>query len=107
MHAAIMWVKKIESTRSAEVKRNSLKVLRSILRELLTNFGSNGVRKFAAKVQAGVPEISLTDLSRAAEEHEPIDIRSSMDYPIKYREAGDRNQDIQREQLHTYFPKKQ
>lgn len=43
--AAKRWARKVQSTKSAEVRRNSIKLLKSILQELVLNFGSVRVRK--------------------------------------------------------------
>jgi hypothetical protein len=80
------WVRKIGSTKSSEVRRNSVKVLKSILRELLASFGSDDMRRLEMEVKKSVPELSQTDISRETEQSELSASRSFMDHPIEYRE---------------------
>jgi hypothetical protein len=83
MHAVNAWIRHIESTRSPERKSNSIRVLRSILRELLSSFDSNDIRALETKLKERIPELRRTDISRENEESEARTTRSLIDYPIE------------------------
>jgi hypothetical protein len=85
--ASQQWARKIESTKSAEVKRNSIKILKSILREIETNFASDVRAEFESKIKRTVPEISRRDYSRDSTRPEPLEDQSSIDFPIEYRQT--------------------
>lgn len=51
MRAVEAWLRKVESTKSSEVRRNSVKVLKSILRELRVSFSPNDVRQLEVEVK--------------------------------------------------------
>jgi len=87
VRAVDAWVRKIESTKSAEVRTNSIKVLKSILRELLTSFDSGEMRTFELEVKSRLPELSQTRVSRGTQEHESPSTRSSTNCPIECRTA--------------------
>jgi hypothetical protein len=80
MRAGAAWSRKIASTRNSEIRRNSIKILNSITRELLANFGSKKIEQF-------VTEIKERNVSRAVNEEEANNTRSSMDFPPEYSEA--------------------
>ncbi|HVS73832.1 MAG TPA: hypothetical protein VHE23_00285 [Candidatus Acidoferrales bacterium] len=86
VRAVEAWVRNIESTKNSEVKKNSVKVLKSILRELVTSFGSDSIRRLEMEVRKRVPELSQTDMPRGAEQPGLPASRSLMDHPIEYRE---------------------
>ncbi len=92
MRAADAWVRKIEATKNDEVRRNSITVLRAILRELLNGFDSADTRKVEAAIKTRVPELSRAWISRDGEEHESSAALSSMDSPIEYRAAKEKQQ---------------
>jgi hypothetical protein len=85
------WVRKIESTKNAEVRKNSIRVLWSILREVLTNFDSGEARILEAEVKRRVPELSGTGIPRSTEEHESLATNASRDCPIEYRKVDQQN----------------
>jgi hypothetical protein len=89
VRAVDAWVRKIESTKSAEVKQNSIRVLKSILRELIANFDSAGVRKFEEQVRARLPELSQRGISRASSGHGLHGVIPSKDGPTEFRTKSD------------------
>lgn len=82
------WIRKIRSTKNQEVRRNSIRVLKSILRELLASFCSADIRRLETEVKNIVPELTQTGVSRDTEQPELPSRRSSLDYPIEYREGS-------------------
>jgi hypothetical protein len=86
IYAADAWARKIKSTKSAEVKRNSIKILRSILRELKDNFAGNDVNAHETDVSNEVDNTSHTRMPRTAEDVDSTTIRSSVDFPREYRD---------------------
>jgi hypothetical protein len=82
------WIRKIELTKSAEIRKNSIRVLKSILREVLTNFDSVEIRRLEAEAKRSVPELSQVDISRGMTEHESPAIVASRDCPIEYRKSN-------------------
>lgn len=86
--AAKRWEKKIQSTKSAEIRRNSLKVLKSILQELVSNFGSAQARKLQREMYSTVPELARSESSRGGQQVEGLERRSSVDYPVEHRKAS-------------------
>jgi hypothetical protein len=92
MHAVYAWVRKIESTTSAEVKRNSIQVLKLILRELLESFSSRAVIELEMKVKSRMPNLS-TGVSQPANEAESQSKQRSIDCPVEYREINKLSED--------------
>src|SRR5262249_48354382 len=64
MYAVGLWVRKIESTKSVEVRSNSIRVLKSILRELRANFSSIAVEELETKVRQKIPDLFERDVDR-------------------------------------------
>ena len=84
--SAIHWVDKIESTRSVEVKRNSMKVLNAVLGELRTNFAGDDVTQLEKTIRAKVNGSGRrTSFQLHASDHETT-TRHSMDFPSEYRQ---------------------
>jgi len=81
------WVRKIKSTKSAAVKKNSISILKSILQEVQTNFAAEIQPEFDSDVRSSVPEISQPDTPRDTTNAEPVTGRRSMDFPLEYKEV--------------------
>ena len=77
------WLRKIESTRSSEVRRNSVKILKAILRELRASFSSPEAAALEIEAKKRVPELSVSGISR--ERDEPALTATSS--PLDYREV--------------------
>jgi hypothetical protein len=60
MRAAVAWVRKIESAEDDEIRRNSTRVLESVLSELATKFDSAEVRLLEATIRQRMPKRSQT-----------------------------------------------
>jgi len=87
MLSAVRWVEKISSTQSAEVKRNSIRVLKSVLRELRVNFGAADISEFERRIRAKV-ELDGTarrDTSQASTNVDMTKGRDSVDLPREHR----------------------
>lgn len=89
IRAVKRWVRKIKSTKSAEIKGNSIKILKSILQELAANCNAPDVRKLEAQVKDIVPELTHTEISRDTGQLKLPARRSSLDYSVEYREASE------------------
>src|SRR6266478_6784825 len=86
LRASEQWVRKIRSTKSAEVKRNSIKILKLILREIQTDFASDVRSELESKIKGTIPEISRRDYPRDSAKFELLEDQSSIDFPIEYRQ---------------------
>ena len=86
--AAKRWARKVQSTKSAEIRRNSIKVLKSILQELVSNFSSVRVRRLEREIISTVLESASTALPESSQPPEPLARRSSADYPVQYKGAN-------------------
>ena len=83
--AAKRWARKVQSTKSAEIRRNSIKVIKSILQELVSNFGSVHVGRLEREINSTVPELASTAPSESCQPPEPPARCSSADYPVEYK----------------------
>jgi hypothetical protein len=93
MRSAEAWTRKVESTKSSEVRVNSVKILESILRELLVSFGSNdNVKRLETEVSKRVSEWSQREISQDSEQSE-LPSRTFVDRPIEYRTTGTQEPD--------------
>ncbi len=70
LRAVSVWERKIKSTKNLEIKRNSLRVLRSILAELTRHFASVQVRNSIEQIKASLPELSQRSVLRGEPEAE-------------------------------------
>jgi hypothetical protein len=87
IRAVDSWSRVIETTKSAEVKRNSIRVLRSILTELVTNFDSPELRQLEAKTRKKFPLMLATGNTRNTHEHEFLNnYVPSRECPVEYKE---------------------
>ena len=91
--AIARWIRKIGSTKNAEIRKNSIRVLKSMFNEVLTNFDSAEVRQLEAEAKQMVPELSRAGVSRGIAEEEPSAVVASMDSPIEYRRFDQRGED--------------
>jgi hypothetical protein len=88
--SVMAWVRKIKTTKSAEVRRNSIRILKSILRELVVNFSTADALGFVEKVKKVLPELSNSDTSRELAERGPSASDSiGRECPIEYRTKPD------------------
>jgi hypothetical protein len=83
--SVVAWIRKIKTTKSAEVRRNSIRVLKSILREIVINFSTPDALSFAEEVKKILPELSQLDVSREFIEHSSTADSVSRECPIEYR----------------------
>jgi hypothetical protein len=80
------WISKIKTTKSTEVRRNSIRVLNAILREIVVNFPTPAAVRFVEKIKKIVPELSQADTSREFAGHTPSETDSvGRECPIEYR----------------------
>lgn len=86
--AAKRWERKVQSTKSAEIRRNSVKVLKSILRELVSNFDSPHIRDLECEINSTVPELTKTELLEGDQQLQLPARRSSVEYPVEYKETS-------------------
>lgn len=84
IRAVEAWTRKIEITKSVEVRQNSVKALNLILRELLSNFDSREAQALQETVRQRVQHVFQGDISRGTEESDIARLRS-MEGPIEYR----------------------
>jgi hypothetical protein len=88
--SVMAWIRKIKTTRSAEVRQNSIRVLKSILREIVINFSTPDALSFVEKVKKMVPELSQPDASRDfAERASQAADSVGRACPIEYRTKSD------------------
>ena len=84
--SVLEWIRKIKTTKSAEVRRNSIRVLQSILREIVLNFSTPDALSFVEKVKEILPELSQPDISRElAERGSPATDSMGRECPTEYR----------------------
>ena len=80
------WIRKIKTTKSHEVRRNSIRVLQSMLREIAVNFPTPDALQFVEKVKRTVPEAFVIDRSREVEGRAlPEADQSEREFPVEYR----------------------
>jgi hypothetical protein len=88
-HAAVAWVKKIESAESEEIRRNSVRVLRLILATLTAEFDSADVRKLDAAITKRVSDLSTARGSDLGGESPTLSRREpSTERPVEFRKSG-------------------
>jgi len=88
--SVLAWIRKIKTTKSAEVRRNSIRVLQSILREIVINFSTPGALSFVEEVKKILPELSQPDTSREfTERGSPAMDSIGRECPIEYRTESD------------------
>jgi hypothetical protein len=88
MHAVERWVRKIESTKTPEVRGNSIRVLRLLVRELLTHFPSGDSIELEKNVKNRVPDFERRDIPDDSEEPSAPAVQRSIECPIEFRHVG-------------------
>ncbi len=88
MRAIEIWVRKIESTKSPEVRGNSIRVLKLLVRELLTHFPSGASMELEKNVKNRVPEFGRTDIPDDSKEPSAPAERRSIECPVEFRQMG-------------------
>jgi hypothetical protein len=84
--SVMAWISKIKTTRSEEVRRNSIRVLASILREIAINFPTPDTLRFVENVKKEIPDLSQRDTLREFSERDPLEADSvGRGYAIEYR----------------------
>jgi hypothetical protein len=83
--SVMAWIRKIQTTKSAEVRRNSIRVLKSILREIVINCSTPDALSFVEDVKKILPELSQLDTSREFVEHGSTADSVGRECPIEYR----------------------
>jgi hypothetical protein len=88
--SVMAWTRKIRTTKSAEVRRNSIRILKSILREIVINFPTPDALSFVENVKKILPEVSQPDASRESSQPE-LRVTDSIgrECPIEYRTRSD------------------
>jgi len=88
MLSAIRWMEKISSSQSAEVKRNSARVLKSILRELQVNFPSSDTNEFERKIREklNLDTTARRNASQTSTDTDLVKVRDSAELPREHRE---------------------
>jgi hypothetical protein len=87
MRAVESWVRKIESTKNAEVRRSCLRVVRLLVRELLTHFPSADSTELERTVQNRVPDFRRATIPADSEEPSEPGARRSLERPLELRQV--------------------
>jgi hypothetical protein len=88
MLAVESWVRKIESTKTPEVRANSIRVLRLLVRELLTHFLSGESIELEKNVKNRVPDFERREIPDDSEEPSAPAVRRSIECPVEFRHVG-------------------
>jgi len=67
MMSVVMWVRKVESSKNVKLRTSAIRVLRSTLRELATNFEGDDVAQLEIEVKDRIPGVSLPETTREDE----------------------------------------
>jgi hypothetical protein len=90
MISAVRWAEKIKYTKSAEIKRNSIKVLRNVLREIQSNFEGDDSKKLEKQLV-----VNISDTTRSTggipSDTSSITTQDSLDLPRKFRNTNERS----------------
>jgi CHAT domain len=86
MRAVETWVRKIESTKNAEVRRGCLRVVRLLFRELLSHFPSADSTELERTVQNRVPDLRRAVIPAESEEPSEPSARRSLERPVELRQ---------------------
>lgn len=80
------WIRKIKTTKSHEIRRNSIRVLQSMLREIAVNFSAPDALRFVERVKRAAPEVFVIDTSREVEGRDwPESDQGGREFPVEYR----------------------
>jgi len=82
------WVRKIESTKITEVSVTSIRILRLLVRELLTHFPSAASTELEKNVKERVPNFERRDIPVDSEELSAPPVRRSIECPVEFRHIG-------------------
>jgi hypothetical protein len=82
------WVRKIESTKIEEIRRNSIQILRLLVHELLTHFPSPASIELERNVKNRVPDFGRRDIPGDSEMPSAPTGRRSFDCLVEFRQGG-------------------
>jgi hypothetical protein len=82
------WVRKIESTKIDEIRRNSIQILRLLMRELLTHFPSDASIEVEKNVKNRVPDLERRDIPADSGMLSASAGRRSIECPVEFRQGG-------------------
>jgi hypothetical protein len=85
LHAATGWAEKITNTKSAEVRRNSIRVLAKVLNEIRTNFADDESNKIEKELRTNV-SIARGSTSAISSDMN-LKTRKSLNLPQEYRKT--------------------
>jgi hypothetical protein len=88
VHAAARWVRKIESTKIPEIRKNSIRILRLLVRELLTHFPSGASIEVEKNVKNRVPDFERRDIPDDSQELSAPAVQRSVECPVEFRHKG-------------------
>jgi hypothetical protein len=86
MRAVQSWVRKIESTKIQEIRRNSIRILKLLVSELLIGFPSGASTEVEKVVKIRVPEFEHADIPRDSEQPPFPTLRRSSDCPVEFQQ---------------------
>ncbi len=79
---------KIESTKIEEIKRNSIQILRLLVRKLITHFPSAVSTELEKNAKNRVPDFERRDIPDDSEEVSAPTERSCIECPAEFRNVG-------------------
>jgi hypothetical protein len=79
------WIRCIESTNSPEIEKNAIESLKSIVRELVTNFGSGSLQKLENEIVTRLGSLAKKRGTRLREDFESPETQAYVDQPIELR----------------------
>jgi len=88
VHAVASWVRKIDATKIPEIRKNSIRILRLLVRELLTHFPSAASIEVEKNVKNRVPDFERRDIPDDSQELPAPAVQRSMECPVEFRHTG-------------------
>lgn len=88
VHAVASWVRKIDATKIPEIRKNSIRILRLLVRELLTHFPSATSIEVEKNVKNRVPDFERRDIPDDSQELPAPAVQRSMECPVEFRHTG-------------------
>ncbi len=87
MRALFAWTEKIKNTKSSEVKKNSIEVLKQIHTEIISNFKPEDLDELTAEIEQHIPEIpkETRSIKEKTDIEIPIQNTPSIEHPIEFR----------------------
>ena len=82
------WVRKIDATKIPEIRKNSIRILRLLVRELLTHFPSAASIEVEKNVKNQVPDFERRDIPDDSQELPAQAVQRSMECPVEFRHIG-------------------